>query len=140
MKKLFFRIISKQVKKARRDGIKKGREQGRQETKKEYQEKNKKQIQEIKKELQQIIVQKNNEISKLKKQISSNREKYNYLRKRENELTILQEDTNNIVETMLIRIHEATQPFLRQSAKIDAMKRKSDKKDAQISNIFEMVK
>lgn len=145
MKNIFFRIISNQVEESFANGKKKGEDKAKkkyqtllEQEKKELKESYEYKLQKTKKEYQQNLIQKNHRIKKLIAQINDNRNSYAELRKRENDLDIMSQDIENITNSMTIRIQEAAQPFLKFMAKVENIKRVSDKKDQKISKIFEL--
>jgi len=99
--------------------------------------KNKLKIQ--KNEYETLLAEKNKEIAYLKKEIEKNFDKYKELRLREKNIELLATEFEDVVENMLVKISESTQPFYRTRSKIEITKRKSDKMDRKIETVFRSI-
>ena len=106
----------------------------------EIEEKNRKTIEELKKNYDNIIIQKDNQIGLLRKEIDKHYFLYREIRKREEALDTVTSDVEDEVEKMLLKIHESIQPFYRTRAKIETIKRFSNRKNGKMENTFYIVK
>ncbi|HOO71392.1 MAG TPA: hypothetical protein PK926_06490 [Spirochaetota bacterium] len=100
----------------------------------------KKMEQELRGELNHAIQEKDREIKILKREIERNYLLYQDIRKREMFLNELTAEIENVVELMVVKVQESLQPFYRTRAKIDSIKRKSDRKHEKVENILTAVK
>ena len=100
----------------------------------------KKMEQELRGELKHAIQEKDREIKILKREIERNYLLYQDIRKREMFLNELAAEIENVVELMVVKVQESLQPFYRTRAKIESIKRKSDRKHEKVENILTAVK
>ncbi|MDY6935685.1 MAG: hypothetical protein SVZ03_15875 [Spirochaetota bacterium] len=107
---------------------------------KEFEKSHAETMKKMKKHHEHHSIQLNNKIQMLKKEIERNHAKYQEIRMRESGLDDLSVEMENEVNKMVIKIHESLQPFYRTVSKVEAIKRKSDKKHEKIENIFSVVK
>ncbi len=97
-------------------------------------------LRELRTRHKQLILQKDNEINRLRKEIEKHHSLYMDLRQREKQLDELTIEVDSIIESMVVKVQESLQPFYRVRAKVEATKRKSDKKHEKVESIFSAVK
>ncbi len=87
-----------------------------------------------------LVVQKENEIRRLQKEIDQHYEVYRQIRERETHLDNLTGEIEQEVEKMLVKVHESTQPFLRARTKVERVKNLSNRTNSKVESIFSKVK
>ncbi len=107
---------------------------------KELFEQHKKSLAAMTQEHQNILLQKDKEIKKLRKEIESSETTYREIRRREKHLEDITFEVEDIVDQMVIKVQESLQPFYRTRAKVEAIGRKSDKTHDKVESIFRVVK
>lgn len=97
-------------------------------------------IKQIRKEHLVEIKNRDREIYALKNEMNKNHKAYQDLRRRETELDNLTSEFEELLELLTVKIHEAIQPYYRMRAKIQTVKRSSDKKNDKMETILRQVK
>ena len=77
---------------------------------------------------------------KLRNEIDRHYTTYQRVRQREEHLDQLSAEIESVVGTMIIRVQESLQPLYRTRAKIETTKRKSDKRNETVENLFRAIK
>ncbi len=127
--------------------IKKEREKERKQCEKEFsaklqntrkilEEKHQETVKKLKDRYENLLSEKDLEIQSLNKEINRNYSIYQTIRKREKHLDYLTSEVEDEIEKMVIKVQETLQPFYRTRAKVEAVKRNSNKKDKKVQNIF----
>ncbi len=106
---------------------------------KELENKNALIIKNLKADHKKITLELRSEVQKLRNELEKNHSKYVEIRLREKELDELSSVIEVDVNKMITRVHESIQPFYRTMAKVDNVKRNSDKKHEKIERIFSIV-
>jgi hypothetical protein len=86
------------------------------------------------------IKNKDREINALKNELNKNHNAYQELRRREKELDNLTSEFEEVLELLTVKVHEAIQPYYRMRAKIQAVKRSSDRKNEKTEGILRQIK
>ncbi len=108
--------------------------------KKNLRDRHKREVEDLKKEYEQVIENLQYEIELLRREINSNHDMYQEIRRREDRLDELTSQIEGEVESMLIKVHESTQPFYRARAKVKSIKQNSNKKDHKVESLFRLIK
>lgn len=93
-------------------------------------------IKNIKTEYDLIINQKNREIENLTSAIDTNYKRYLQVRQREKQLDNLSNEIEDVIESMVTKVHESVQPFYRTRAKVLTAKKISDKNHNVVKKIL----
>ena len=101
---------------------------------------NRQTVKSIRGELKDALKEKEKEIKLLKGEIERHYSLYQDIRRREVHLDQLSADLEDVVNSMVIKVQESLQPFYRSRAKIETMKRRSDRKNEKVESIFSAVK
>ena len=96
-------------------------------------------IKNLKADHKKVTLQLRGELRKLRNELEKNHSRYVEIRLREKELDELSSVIEVDVNKMITRVHESIQPFYRTMAKVDNVKRNSDKKHEKIERIFSIV-
>ena len=97
-------------------------------------------ISSMKSEYERIIDDKNREIEKLRSVIDRNYHRYQQVRQREKYLDALSSEVENVIEHMVVRVHESVQPVYRTRAKVLSVKKVSDKSDDKMKKVLVLKK
>jgi len=132
-------LIKKERQKERRVCLKEYDEKIRR-MKRDLNEEHSREVKEIRRELREQLKAVELDNTKLRQEIDRHYSTYQKVRQREEYLDQLSAEIESVVGTMIIRVQESIQPFYRTRAKIESTKRKSDKRNEKVENIFRAIK
>ncbi|PKL41130.1 MAG: hypothetical protein CVV44_00395 [Spirochaetae bacterium HGW-Spirochaetae-1] len=132
-------LIKKERQKERRLCLKEYDEKIRR-MKRDLNEEHSREVKEIRREFREQLKSVEQDNSKLRQEMDRHYSTYQKVRQREEYLDQLSAEIESVVGTMIIRVQESIQPFYRTRAKIESTKRKSDKRNEKVENIFRAIK
>jgi len=94
----------------------------------------------LKAEFKNAVHERDQEIRELKRELARNYQLYQDLRRRELYLNELSAEFENVIDLMGVRIQETMQPFFRARAKVEAIKRRSDRRHDKVDSRLTAVK
>jgi len=106
----------------------------------ELQLKSLKTLKELKRKHRKELVENKKRIAVLEKEMTKNYSKYQEIRNKEQHLDQLTFEIEDVVENMVKKVQESIQPFYRTRGKVESAKRKGDRKNEKVENIFRAVK